>query len=97
MGNPRIVRGRRGSDIALAVRGHVLDTVFLIGVPRPPPTDTPRMQIENRLLEEAKSLMRLAASEQRFEWVNRGFVFNEDFGVWEKRLSETEVAQLLRG
>lgn len=96
MGNPRIVRGRRGTEIAVAVRGHVLGATFVIGVERGAVPPERRMELEDRLLEEARSLIRNAEQSGDFEWSNHHFEHSEDSGVWEKTLSEREVQQLLR-
>ena len=94
MGNPRIVRGRRGTDFALAVRGRVLDAIFLIAVDAETARALPRIPLEGRLLEEARSLIRRAQKGGVFPWEAHRFQLNEH-GTWEKTLSAAELDRLM--
>ena len=91
--NPRIIKGHRGTGVAFAVRAHVGGVVFQIGVPADAVASYDRLQIEDRLLQEASSLM---AHAEGFDWTGFGFERNTQSDVWEKTLSVDELATLMR-
>ena len=95
MANPRIVGGRE--HLTLGVRGHVLDHTFVIGVAKDARYDCPLVKLEDRLIEEASSLIREVGHSGGFDWAKHHFERNPDFDVWEKILSQTELDNLLSG
>jgi hypothetical protein len=90
MVNPRIVKGRGGN--ALAVRGRVQDQVFMIGIEDM--AGHPRFKIEQRLLEEARSLIRQARQDP-FDWAAHRFQRNAEFEVWERTLDAAELRSMM--
>jgi hypothetical protein len=72
----------------------VKDATFLIGVAHPV-ARAMRGKLEDRLLDEARSLIRKAESEERFDWEAHRFVRNPRFGVYEKILTVAELRLLL--
>ena len=89
--NPRIVKGRRGTDVAFAARGRANGEAFQIGVRADALSRYDRLRLEDRLLQEATSLISLSD----FDWTAYRFARNEEFEVWEKTLSVRELAILM--
>ena len=95
MANPRIVGGREG--LAFGVRGHARDDTFVIGISKDARYDCPRGTLEDRLMEEASSLIRELGRSDGFDWSKHHFERNPDFDVGQKVLSQTELDHLLSG
>ena len=93
MANPRIVVGKKGSSYALGARGHIDDVAFLIGVARAVPI-AERPRLEDALMEEARSILRIASGPEPFDWAGKGFTRDAEFGVWHKILSADELRRL---
>ena len=91
MSNPRIVKGHNGESVG--VRGHVGETVFSIAVPTAVAAAYDRIALEDRLLQEAESLIHRAGSGE-YDWSANGFLANE-FGGWQQTLTEEETKTLM--
>jgi hypothetical protein len=92
--NPRIVSGRKGSGLWLAARARARGDTFLLGVAQPVEAHL-RTRLEDRLLEEARSLIRRAEADGGFDWEAHRFTRNAEFGAWEKTLTAAELRRLL--
>ncbi|MHC4550484.1 MAG: hypothetical protein ACYTEZ_17090 [Planctomycetota bacterium] len=90
------MRGRRGSNVAFAVRGRVGDESFLIGLDRAAAQQFPRLKVEGHLLDEARSIIRRMRQAGVFDWEAHHFRMNEEFHVWEKTLTPTELSLLMQ-
>jgi hypothetical protein len=92
--NPRIVPGKRDGKVAFSVRGRALGATFLIAVRRTDIEGLDRAGFEDRLIEEARSLIREAESSPTFDWAGKGFSARKGFETWEKTLSAADVRRL---
>lgn len=95
--NPRIVPGKRGAKVAFSVRGRARGESFSIAVNRADLEGLDRAALEDRLVEEARSLIREAESNPSFNWSAKGFANRTGFDSWEKALSVADVRRLTQG
>jgi len=93
MVNPRIVKGR--DESGLAVRGRVAGLSFQIVVEAAAMAGLDRFELEDRLLSEAAALIHQAEVADAFDWKAHGFERNE-FDVFERTLAAGEVARLMQ-
>jgi len=93
--NPRIVKGRSGSDMAFAVRGHVAGEAFVLGGSLGCARSHERMRVEDRLLAEARALIDRAESGGGVDWDALRFRHHAEFDVWEKTLTPDELDRLM--
>jgi len=95
MTNPRIVEGRKGSGILLSARGRVLGATFMLSVAPEAAKGHDRLELGDRLLEEARGILRQASQRGSFPWEEHNFAHNADHNVWEKTLTPEDVARLM--
>ena len=68
---------------------------FVIGVAKDAHFDCSVEKLEDRLIEEASSLIRDVRLSGGFNWAEHNFKRKPDFKVWEKVLTQTELDNLL--
>ena len=96
MSNPRIVYGRREAAVAFCVRGHIGGETFQMAVEKEAVSGYEQAAIEDRLMEEARSLLRMATGQEgAVDWGALGFSLTGEFGVWNKTLSRQDLKRLL--
>jgi len=84
-----------GTNVVFAARGRVLDETFRLSVDRAALGRYPRSKLEDRVLEEAASLIREAEQQESFDWEANHFTHDHAFGTWEKVLSAEELDRLM--
>lgn len=79
------------------MRGHVGEAVFQIEVDPGHLEAYSRDSVEDRLVEEASSLIHKVERTPDFDWAGHRFARNPDHGTWEKSLTGSELQQLMQG
>ena len=82
--------------MAFVARGEVIGEAFEIGVSSEDAIRFPRFRLEDRLLEEASSLVREAEQAGSFGWATQHFERKEGYSVWRRVLSGAELDLLMQ-